>query len=119
MMAKDGTKQSGGNEKKNTFEGASDAAKRADESIRETASSAAQNAASLNAKVIDHAEENVREAFRALRAAAGSTSVQDVVKAQTDYVKAQGTRSVTQAREIGEMIAQFGRSAVEAWRPKN
>ena len=112
MMAKEAEKKSG-------LEGATDAVKRAGEGIRDAASNAAQNAASLNAKVIDHAEENVREAFRALRAAAGSTSIQDVVKAQTDYVKEQGARSMTQAREIGEMIAQFGRSAMEAWRPKS
>jgi len=112
MMAKEAEKKSG-------LEGATDAVKRAGENVREAASSAAQNAASLNAKVIDHAEENVREAFKALRAAAGSTSIQDVVNAQTDYVKEQGARSMAQAREVGEMIAQFGRSAMEAWRPKN
>jgi len=112
MMAKEAEKKSG-------LEGATDAVKRAGETVREAASSAAQNAASLNATVIDHAEENVREAFKALRAAAGSTSIQDVVKAQTDYVKEQGARSMAQAREVGEMIAQFGRSAMEAWRPKN
>ncbi|HTI30605.1 MAG TPA: phasin family protein [Sphingomonas sp.] len=112
MMAKEAEKKSG-------LEGATDAVKRAGETVREAASSAAQNAASLNAKVIDHAEENVREAFKALRAAAGSTSIQDVVKAQTDYVKEQGARSMAQAREVGEMIAQFGRSAMETWRPKN
>ncbi|CAM3029378.1 Phasin domain-containing protein [Sphingomonas antarctica] len=114
MMAKDST-----DAKKGTLENATDAVKRAGESVKDAASHAAQNAASLNAKVIDHAEENVREAFRALRAAAGSTSVQDVVKAQTDYVKDQGARSMTQAKEIGEMIAQFGRTAMEAWRPKS
>ena len=117
MMAEDSTTQGNAakDEKKSTLEGATDAVKRAGESIKDAAS----NAASLNAKVIDHAEENVREAFRALRAAAGSTSVQDVVKAQTDYVKEQGARSMTQAKEIGELIAQFGRNAMESWRPKS
>ena len=117
MMATDNTPPH--EDKKSTMESATDAVKRAGEGIKDAASNAAQNAAALNAKVIDHAEDNVREAFRALRAAAGSTSVQDVIKAQTDYVKEQGARSMTQAREIGEMIAQFGRSAVDAWRPKS
>ena len=110
MMAKESEKKSG-------LEGATDAVKGAGENVREAASSAAQNAASLNAKVIDHAEENVREAFKALRAAAGSTNIQDVVKAQSDYVKEQGARSMTQAREIGELIMQFGRDAVSPLRP--
>ena len=118
MMAKDSTPPQG--EKKSTLEGATDAVKRAGESIKDAAIECGHPMRpSLNAKVIDHAEENVREAFRALRAAAGSTSVQDVVKAQTDYVKDQGARSMTQAKEIGEMIANFGRSAMEAWRPKS
>ena len=116
MMAKDSTNTE---QPRSTFEGATDAVKRAGESIKGAAAGAAQNAASLNAKVIDHAEENVREAFKALRAAAGSQNVQDVLKAQTDYVKDQSARSLTQAREVGELIANFGRSAMEAWRPKS
>lgn len=115
-MAKDGKTKS---EKKSKLENATDAMKRAGDGIKGAAAGAAQNAASLNAKVIDHAEENVREAFRALRAAAGSTSVQDVLKTQTDYVKEQSARSMTQAREVGEMIASFGKGAMEAWRPKS
>lgn len=99
-------------------EGVAGAMGKAGEALKGAATNAASNAAALNGKVIDHAEENVREAFRALRAAATATSVQDVVKAQSDYVQAQGARSMTQAREIGEMIASFGKSAVEAFRPK-
>ena len=36
------------------------------------AQQSAADAQSLNQKVLDHAEENVREAFKALRAAAGA-----------------------------------------------
>lgn len=75
----------------------------------------AAEAQALSAKVLDHAEENVREAFKALRVAATSGSVTDVLKAQTDYVKEQGARSVAQAKEIGELIANFGRNAVTGW----
>ncbi|MBU3076554.1 phasin family protein [Sphingomonas quercus] len=79
------------------------------------AKQSAAQAQSLNAKVLDHAEENVREAFKALRAAAGSSSVADVLKAQGDYVKEQSARSMAQAKEIGELIANFGRSAMTGW----
>lgn len=97
---------------------AADGLKRAGDAVRGAATSAASNAAALNAKVIDHAEENVKSAFAALRAAAGAKSVQDVLKAQGDYVKQQGARSMAQAKEVGDLIAQFGRDAMGAWRPK-
>lgn len=92
--------------------------KRAGDAVKEAAGAAAANASAINAKVIDHAEENVKSAFAALRAAAGAKSVQDVLKAQSDYVKAQGARSIEQVKEVGELIAQFGRDAVSAWTSK-
>lgn len=98
---------------------ATEGLKRAGEAVKGAAERTATNAAALNAKVIDHAEENVRQAFAALRSAATSKSVQDVVKAQGDYVKQQGARSMAQAKEVGELIAQFGRDAMAAWKPKD
>lgn len=82
---------------------------------QKAAQQTAQDAQSLNAKVLDHAEENVREAFAALRNAAGASSITDVLKAQGDYVKEQGARSMSQAKEIGELIASFGRNALSGW----
>jgi hypothetical protein len=35
-----------------------------------------------------------------------------VMKIQGDFLRDQGTRSMGQAREIGELIMQFGRDAV-------
>ena len=34
------------------------------------------------------------------------------MRIQTDFLREQGNRSMAQAREIGEMIVQFGRDAV-------
>ena len=99
-----------------TSEKVADAAKKAGKSIKDAATRAAGNAAALNTKVIDHAEENARAAFAALRSAAGAKSVQDVVKLQTDFVKEQGARSMTQVKEVGELIAQFGRDTMTMWR---
>ncbi|MES2289920.1 MAG: phasin family protein [Pseudomonadota bacterium] len=100
-------------------EKATDAVKKAGKSLKDATTKAAENAASLNNKVIDHAEANTRAAFAAMRSAASVKSVTDLAKIQTDYVKEQGARSMTQAKEVGDMIAQFGRDAMAAWRPKS
>jgi hypothetical protein len=99
-------------------EKATDAVKKAGKSLKDATSKAAENAAALNNKVIDHAEANTRAAFAAMRSAAGVKSVTDLAKIQTDYVKEQGARSMTQVKEVGDLIAQFGRDAMGAWKPK-
>jgi hypothetical protein len=99
-------------------EKAADTVKKAGKSIKEATEKAAANAAALNSKVIDHAEENTRAAFAAMRSAASVKSVQELAKIQTDFVKEQGARSMTHVREVGDMIAQFGRDTMAAWRPK-
>ena len=67
-------------------------------------------------KVIEHAETNTREAFAAMRAAAGAKNPAEVAKIQGDYLRQQGARSMAHAREIGELIMQFGRDATGAKR---
>ncbi len=99
-------------------EKATETVKKAGKSIKDATSKAASNASALNGKVIDHAEENTRAAFAAMRSAASVKSVRELAKIQTDYVKEQGARSMTQAREVGELIAQFGKDAMAMWRPK-
>ena len=47
-----------------------------------------------------------------MRAAAKSKDVSEVLKVQGEYLREQGARSLSQAREVGEMIAQFGRDAI-------
>jgi phasin family protein len=99
-------------------EDAGNAVEKAGKKIRETVEHAMHNAAALNARVIDHAEENAKEAFAALRKIATSKDVKDIVQVQADFVKQQSARSVAQVKEVGEMIASFGRTAVDAIRPK-
>jgi hypothetical protein len=89
-----------------------DKMKAAGDAVREGATKAAENSAALSMKVIDHAEENTRSAFAALRAAAKASGVTELMQVQSEYVREQGTRSLNQVREIGEMIAQFGRDAM-------
>ena len=97
---------------------AADVVKKAGKSIKEATEKATSNAAALNAKVIDHAEENTRAAFLAMRSAASVKSVQELAKIQADFMKEQGARSMTHVREVGDMIAQFGRDTMAAWWPK-
>ena len=94
-----------------------DTIKKAGKSLKDGATKAATNASALNGKVIDHAEENTRAAFAAMRTAASVKSVQELAKIQADYVKEQGARSMSQVKEVGDLIAQFGRDAMTAMRP--
>lgn len=71
-----------------------------------------ENTRAINLRMIEQAEENAREAFGALRAAAGATSLKDVAEVQARYLREQGQRGAEQMREIGELIARFGRQAV-------
>ena len=93
--------------------------KKAGKSMKDMTSKAAANASALNNKVIDHAEANTHAAFAALRSAATVKSVQELAKVQADFVKEQGARSMAQVKEVGDLIAQFGRDAMAAWRPKS
>lgn len=80
--------------------------------LKQSATQVAEKSAQLSVKVIDHAEENTRQAFAALRAAAQASGVTELMQVQSEYVREQGSRSMAQVREIGELITQFGRSAM-------
>ena len=87
-------------------------AKRAGEAMRESGKKVAEGGASISAKLIDQAENNAREAFAAMREAAQAKDISDVMRIQGEYLREQGQRNMSQAREIGELIMQFGRDAV-------
>jgi hypothetical protein len=95
-----------------------DAMKKAGQSMKDAAGKVSANAAALNSKVIDQAEENTRAAFVALRSAASVKSVQELAKIQGDFMKEAAARSQTQIKEVGEMIAQFGKDAMTMFQPK-
>ena len=87
-------------------------AKRAGEAMKASGQKVAEGGATIGTKMIDQAEQNAREAFAAMREAAGAKDISDVMRIQGDYLREQGQRSMSQAREIGELIMQFGRDAV-------
>lgn len=94
-----------------------DPAKRAGEAMKASGDKALENNKTIGLKVIDQAETNAREAFAAMRAAAGAKDLSEVMKIQGDFLREQGNRSMTQAREVGELIMQFGRDAVGSFKP--
>jgi len=91
-------------------------AKRAGEAMKASGQKLAEGGSTIGTKMIDQAEANAHEAFAAMRRAAGAKDVSEVMKIQGDYLREQSQRSMTQAREIGELIMQFGRDAVQPLR---
>ena len=96
-----------------------DPAKKAGEAMRKSGAKVAEGGATISTKLIDQAEQNAREAFAALRAAAGATDLSEVMKVQGDYLREQGSRSMTQAKEIGELIVKIGQDSVAPLRGKD
>ena len=91
-------------------------AKRAGEAMRQGGQQIAANNQQIGVKMIDQAEQNAREAFVAMRKAAQATDLSEVMRVQGEYLREQSARSMAQAREIGELIVNFGRDAVGAMR---
>ncbi|MBR0551073.1 phasin family protein [Stakelama marina] len=89
-----------------------DPATEASERMQAAGSSMMESGSQLGMKMLDQAEANTHAAFKAMRDAAQAGDVSEVMRIQSDYLREQGSRSVSQAREIGEMIASFGRNAV-------
>ena len=89
-----------------------DPARRAGEAMKESGGKIAEGGATIGKAMIDQAEQNAREAFAAMREAASAKDLTQVMKIQGDYLREQSQRSMTQAREIGEMIMRFGKDAV-------
>jgi len=87
-------------------------AKKATEAMRETSAKLAESGSTVGMKLLDQAEENTRQAFAAMRAAAQAKDLTEVMKVQGDFLREQGSRSMTQAREIGDLIVQFGKDAM-------
>ena len=89
-----------------------DPARRAGEAMKESGGEIAEGGATIGKAMIDQAEQNAREAFAAMREAASASDLTQVMKIQGDYLREQSQRSMSQAREIGELIVKFGKDAV-------
>lgn len=95
-----------------TAQSLGDRAREAGDRFKQGGQQMAQGGQDLGLKLLDQAETNTREAFKAMRDAAQAKDVSEVMKIQGDYLREAGSRSVAQAREIGELIASFGRTAM-------
>ncbi len=93
-----------------------DPMKRAGEAMKASGEKVAEGSSTVGLKVLDQAEQNAREAFAAMRAAASAKDLSEVMKIQGDYLREQGSRSMAQAREIGELIMQFGKDSTAPFR---
>lgn len=111
-MAEDGTTGGAGD----FVRGAADRMRQAGEAVRDTGQKAMENNQAIGLKMIDQAETNAHEAFAAMRKAAQANDLQSVMQVQAEYMREQSSRSMAQAREIGELIARFGRDAIGAMR---
>jgi hypothetical protein len=97
---------------KSGAEGLTKGLKDAGERLRTAGERLAGNNRAINLRLIEQAEENTREAFKALRAAAQAATLKDVASIRAQYVRDQGKRQVSHMREIGDLITRFGREAV-------
>ncbi|GAA0313093.1 hypothetical protein GCM10009087_24090 [Sphingomonas oligophenolica] len=86
--------------------------KKAGEAMRASGAKLARSGSDVGMKMLEQAEVNTREAFAAMRAAAAAKDLSEVMKIQGEFLREQGSRSMGHAREIGELIMQFGREAV-------
>jgi hypothetical protein len=98
------------------FDQAMDPARRAGEAMRAGGQKAMENGSQIGVRMIDQAEQNAQLAFDAMRRAAQAKDLGEVMQVQADFLRDQGNRSMSQAREIGELIMQFGRDAVGSMR---
>lgn len=89
-----------------------DPAKKAGEAVKASSTKLAEGGATVGMKMLDQAEENTKQAFAAMRAAAQAKDLTEVMKVQGDYIREQGNRSMGQAREIGDLIVQFGKDVI-------
>ena len=97
---------------KDSAHGLTDRVKAAGEKMRASGEKMAESGTQLGMKMLDQAEQNTREAFNAMRAAAKARDLSEVMHVQGEYLREQGNRSMAQAREIAEMIASFGRETI-------
>ena len=83
------------------------------EQMRASGERMAASGSELGMRLLDQAEENTRQAFAAMRAAAQAKDVGEVLRIQADFLREQGSRAVDQARQIGELITNYGRDAMD------
>ena len=109
--------RAGAQKARETFEETvADPARRAGAAMKASGEKVVEGNKTIGLRLIDQAEQNAKQAFAAMRAAAGANDLSEVMRIQGEYLREQGQRNMAQAREVGELIMQFGRDAVSPLR---
>ena len=109
--------RAGAEKARETFEEkVADPARRAGAAMKASGEKVVEGNKTIGLRLLDQAEQNAKEAFAAMRAAAGASDLSEVMKIQGEFLREQGQRNMAQAREVGELIMQFGRDAVSPLR---
>ncbi len=91
---------------------AKEAVEKMGDQMRASAERMTATGTELGMRLLDQAEENTRQAFAAMRAAAQARDVSEVMRIQSDFLREQSSRAMAQATEIGELITSYGRDAI-------
>lgn len=86
--------------------------RKAGEAMRASGTKLAEGGSTVGLKMLEQAEANAHEAFAAMRSAAAAKDLSEVMKIQGEFLRDQAGRGMSQARETGDLIMQFGREAV-------
>jgi hypothetical protein len=109
--------RAGAQKARETFEDkVADPARRAGAAIKASGEKVVEGNKTIGLRLLDQAEQNAKEAFAAMRAAAAASDLSEVMKIQGEFLREQGQRNMAQAREVGELIMRFGRDAVSPLR---
>jgi hypothetical protein len=109
--------RAGAQKARETFEEkVADPARRAGAAMKASGEKVVEGNKTIGLRLIDQAEQNAKQAFAAMRAAASANDLSDVMRIQGEFLREQTQRNMAQAREVGELIMQFGRDAVSPLR---
>jgi len=88
--------------------------RRATDAFRQAGQQATENGNRISLKLLEQAEANTREVFSAMRRIAEAGDITEVMRLQGDFVRQQAERASGQARELGDLIANFGQAGINA-----
>lgn len=85
----------------------------AGEAMRQAGGLAGDQSRKIALKVIANAEENMTQGFETLRAVLGADNFGEALKIQQDALRETFERNLKQIREVTEMLAQSGQTALK------
>jgi phasin len=100
---------------KQAFDGFISAAHRTVSALEGQAETTRKDAKNLGEKAVTFAERNIASSFEFAQNVLRAKNVEDMLKLQADYIKAQMEALTKQAKELGE---QTGKMAKDAAKPK-